>query len=100
LNLKINTDKSKLLVVSRGTHNDSYQLRYGNKLIEVVSEFNYHGVIFNRSGSYKPTEQKLMDRATKLLYKNLKRGMLHDLSIQCKLDLYDNIVQLILVCGC
>jgi hypothetical protein len=52
-NLRINTDKSKLLVFSRGRQKDNDQKRYGNKLIEVVSEFNYLGVIFNKSGSFK-----------------------------------------------
>ena len=99
-NLKINTDKSKLLVFSRGRHKDNYQLRYGNKLIEVVSEFNYLGVIFNRSGSFKTAKQKLVDKATKALYEVLKRGRFHNLSIQCQLDLFDKIVQPILLYGC
>jgi hypothetical protein len=41
-----------------------------------------------------------VDKATKALYEVLKRGRLHNLSIQCQLDLFDKIVQPILLYGC
>ena len=41
-----------------------------------------------------------MDKATKALYEVLKRGRLHNLSIQCQLDLFDKIVQPMLLYGC
>ena len=65
-----------------------------------MSEFNYLGVIFNRSGSFKTAKQKLVDKATKALYEVLKTGRLHNLTIQCQLDLFDKIVQPILLYGC
>ena len=43
---------------------------------------------------------KLAEKATKALYEVLKRGRLHNLSIQCHLDLFDKIVQPILLYGC
>jgi hypothetical protein len=44
--------------------------------------------------------KKLVDKATKALYEVLKWGRLHNLSIQCQLDLFDKIVQSILLYGC
>ena len=43
---------------------------------------------------------KLAEKATKALYEVLKRGRLHNLSIQCHLDLFDKIDQPILLYGC
>lgn len=52
-NLKMNIDKSKILVFSRGRRKENLQLRYDNRLIEVVTYFNYLGVTLSRSGSFK-----------------------------------------------
>ena len=40
---------------------------------------------------------KLAEKAKKALYEVLKRGKLHNLSIQCHLDLFDKIDQPILL---
>lgn len=96
----MNIDKSKIIVFSKGRRKENIQIKYNDKLIEVVTEFNYLGIVFSRSGSFKLEIQKLAEKATKALYEVLKKGRLHNLSIQCQLDLFDKIVQPILLYGC
>lgn len=71
-NLKMNIEKSKILVFCRGRRIENVQLRYDNRLLEVVTDFNYLGVTLSRSGSFKTAIQKLSEKATKAMYEVLK----------------------------
>ena len=41
-----------------------------------------------------------MDRGTQAMYELLKRGRLHNLSIQCQLELFDSMIKPIILYGC
>jgi hypothetical protein len=41
-----------------------------------------------------------VEKATKAMFEVLKRGKVHNLSIQCQLDLFDKIIKPILLYGC
>lgn len=69
---KMNIEKSKILVFCRGRRIENVQLRYDNRLLEVVTDFNYLGVTLSRSGSFKTAIQKLSEKATKAMYEVLK----------------------------
>ena len=96
----MNIDKSKSLIFRKGRQTGELQFRYDDKSIETVTNFNYLGITLSRTGSFKPAMHKLAEKATKALYEVLKRGRLHNLSIQCHLVLFDKIVQSILLYGC
>lgn len=57
----MNIDESKILVFNRGRRKENIQLRFDNRLIKVVTNFNYLGlrVTLSRSGSFKVAIQKL-----------------------------------------
>ena len=93
-NLKMNIDKSKILIFCKGRQSGELQFRYDDKSIETLTNFNYLGITLSRTGSFKTAMHKLAEKATKALYEVLKRGRLHNLSIQCHLDLFDKIVHL------
>ena len=42
----------------------------------------------------------LVDKGTKTIYEVLKKGRLHNLSIQCQLYIFDKTVKPILLYGC
>ena len=90
----MNIDKSKILIFSKGRQTGELQFRYDDKFIETVTNFNYLDITLSRTVSFKPAMHKLAEKATKELYEILKRGRLHNLSIQCHLDLFDKIVHL------
>lgn len=96
----MNIDKCKIIIFSKGRQKENVQIKYNDKFIEVVTDFNYLGIVFSRTGSFKIAIQKLAEKATKALYEVLKKGRFHNLSVQCQLDLFDKIVQPILLYGC
>lgn len=96
----MNIDKSKIIIFSKGRQKENVQIKYNDKFIEVVTDFNYLEIVFSRTRSFKIALQKLIEKATKALYEVLKKGRFHNLSVQCQLDLFDKIVQPILLYGC
>jgi hypothetical protein len=69
-------------------------------LIGIVSEFNYLGVLLSKSGNFSMAKKAQVEKATKAMFEILKRGKIHNLSIQCQLDLFDKIIKPILLYGC
>ena len=46
--LKVNCNKTKIVVFSRGKVNtDHYHFKFGNETIEIVNQYKYLGVSFN-----------------------------------------------------
>ena len=98
-NLKVNVDKTKIIVFgSRNAGN--LEFKYNDRVIDIVNEFNYLGIMFSSSGSFLKAKQKQLTKANKAIYEVLKKGRLHNLSIQCQLELFDRIIQPILLYGC
>jgi hypothetical protein len=57
------------------------------------------GKVFS-SGSFNAAKKDLVNKGTKAMYEVLKKGRLHNLSIQCQLDIFDKTVKPILLYGC
>ena len=58
-----------------------------------MKEFNYLGLLLTKTGNFKRAIKTLADKGTKAMYEILKRGKFHNLSISCQLDLFDEVVQ-------
>ena len=67
--------------------------------ISCVNEFNYLGILFNRTGNFNKTIKKQAEKATKAMFEVLKRGRRHNLSIECQLELFNKMVKPILLYG-
>ena len=52
-NLKMNIDKSKNFIFSKGRQTGELQFRYDDKSIEIITHFNYLGITLSRTGSFK-----------------------------------------------
>ena len=68
--------------------------------IEIVKEFNYLGLLLTKTGNFKRAIKTLADKGTKAMYEILKRGKFHNLFISCRLDLFNKVVNPILLYGC
>jgi hypothetical protein len=68
--------------------------------IGILSEFNYLGVLFSKSGNLSMAEKAQVEKATKAVFEVLKRGKIYNLSIQYQLDLFDKIIKPIILYGC
>ena len=97
--LKANTDKTKVIVFSRGRQSTNLKFTLNGSELEIVNEFNYLGILFNRTGNFNKAIKKQAEKATKAMFEVLKRGRTHNLSIECQLELFNNMVKPILLHG-
>lgn len=98
--LKVNIDKSKIVVFTKGRLPNSLSFKYNNVELEIVKTFNYLGVTFGRTGSFLQAKQANIKKATVAMFDLLKKAKLHNLSIECQLQLFDKTIQPILLYGC
>ena len=97
--LKVNIDKTKIMVFSRGRQETALKFFLNGKELEIVNEFNYLGIQLNRTGNFNKAINKQTEKATKAMYEVLKKGRIHNLSIECQIDLFNKIVKPILLYG-
>lgn len=98
--LKVNIDKSKIIVFSRGKIRNIPDFWYEGKLIEVVFEYTYLGVIFSNNGTFKKAKTKLVDQANRAMFGLLQRIRALSLPLDMSIDLFDKTVLPILLYGC
>ena len=68
--------------------------------MEIVPIFFYLGITFSKSGSFNTSIKDLVNKGKKTMYEVLKKGRIHNLSIQCQLDIFYETVKPILLYGC
>ena len=98
--LKININKTKLLVFSRGKIRNLPSIFFKGSKIEVVFEYKYLGVIFNYNNKFSKTINDRCTSANRAMFSLLKkcRNLLLPLDIQ--IDLFEKCVNPILLYGC
>ena len=57
--LKVNAEKSKVLVFSNGRLLANLKFTYNNRDLEIVPNFSYLGIAFSKSGSFNATKKIL-----------------------------------------
>ena len=98
--LKVNIDKTKIVIFGSGRTPQNLSFKYNGSEIEVVKNFNYLGIIFSKTGNFNLAKKRLVDKAVVSMYAVLKLGRKHNLSIKCLLSLFDKMVKPILLYGC
>ena len=71
--LKVNIDKTKVMIFSKGRLPTNVNFKYGDKELEIVKDFLYLGIKFSRSGWFSNAEKELLNRGTKAMYEVLKK---------------------------
>ena len=99
-NLKVNVNKTKIVIFGRGRQLPNTHFYFNDTHVEVVDEFKYLGVVFSKNNSFKENIKQLYDKAVRAMYGVLSKCRKHNLSIDCKLDLFDKIVKPIVLYGC
>ena len=98
-NLEVNLTKTKIVIFSRGKVKKHMDFMYGNKLVEVVDDYTYLGVIFNYDGSFKKAIDKQIAQATKSMYALLQKVKILKLPIDITCQLYNACVIPVLLYG-
>lgn len=96
--LKVNSKKTKVVIFGRGKN--SNQFTFEGSHLEIVNNFKYLGVKFFKNNSFNLNFNDLYDKAIKAMYSCIGKCRKHNLAIDCKLDMFDKIVQPIFLYGC
>ena len=99
--LKVNVKKTKIMIFGRyRTVQNNLYFTYNDTHIEIVDNYKYLGTFFTKSGSFMYNIKEQYDKAVKAMYSVLSKCKQHNLSIDCQVDMFDRIIQPILLYGC
>ena len=99
--MKVNVGKTKIMVFGKCNRKQrKHVFTYQNQIIDIVEHFNYLGVYFSQNGSFNYNIKQQYNKATRAMYNVIRKCKQHNLSIDLQLDLFDKIVQPILLYGC
>ena len=66
--LLVNVEKTKILCFASGRLPNNLYFRYDNRYIEIVKEFNYLGILLNRTGNFNLAIKSQADNGTRAMY--------------------------------
>ncbi len=98
--LKLNCNKTKIIVFSRGMTNlGKYKFEFGCEQIEVAEDYKYSGVLFNYNGRFRKGEMESKEQATKAMYSVIGKARKLDLPVDIQMELFSAMVLPVLTCG-
>ena len=98
--LKVNSSKTKVIIFSKRKPKVMPKLVFDNKVLEIVTEFKYLGVVFKSTGSFNNCKVYLKEQATKAMFALLSKGRVLNLPVDVMLELFDKTVLPIMLYGC
>ena len=72
--LAINTQKTKVMIFSRGKSRNIPKFNYNGLPLEVVTEYRYLGIDFNYNGKFTKCKKHLFEQAQKPMYSLLRKS--------------------------
>ena len=100
-NLTVNVDKTKIVVFRKAghlAHNESWT--YNNQDVEIVSTFNYLGIVLSSGGSFIPATKTLADKGLRAMHCLLETIKETQVPIKIMFNLFDSLVASVLSYGC
>ena len=98
--LKLNADKCKVMIFSRGKVRNIPLWFIGDKRLEVVFDFGYLGLKLNYNNKFKTAQIDLCTRASRAMFLLLKKANRLSLPLDVILDLFDKTVLPVLTYCC
>lgn len=90
--LKVNVEKTKIVIFSRGKVKKHRNFLFGSNPVEVVDEYNYLGMIFSYNGTFVRAIEYRLQQAQKAMYSLLTKARRLCLPIDIICDLFDKTV--------
>ena len=81
---------AKIVIFGRGTNDRSFSF-VGSQL-DIVNNFKYLGVTFSKMNSFNWNIKELCEKATKAMYGVIGKCRIHNLPLDCKLDMFDKAI--------
>ena len=98
--LKVNEEKTKIIVFGNGRLPNETRFVYNNNPIEIVNNFKYLGVHFTGKGFSQFNIKQLYDKGIKAMYGAIAKCREHNLSMECKFDIFDKAIKPVILYGC
>ena len=98
--LKVNVDKTKIVIFSRGKIRKHRNFFFGADPVDVVNEYTYLGMVFNYDGTFNKAIEKQLQQARKAMYSLLTKARRLCLSVDIICDLFQKIVVPVLTYAC
>ena len=98
--LRINCDKSKIMILSKSGRRFSYDFTVGGAKLEVVNRYTYLGVTLSASGATTEAKNDLRIKSRKALFKLI--SLIHNTHLNqlIALKLFDQLIRPIACYGC
>jgi hypothetical protein len=95
--LKLNTDKSKVLVFKRGRDVKHERWFYGDNEIQKTNQIKYLGIMFTANGQFNLAQKTLADQANKAVFTLYKKlNAFPTISTSEQINLFDKLITPIL----
>ena len=98
--LKVNVDKTKIVIFSRGKIRKHRNFFFGALPIDVVDEYTYLGMVCNYDGTFNKAIQKQIKQANKAMYSLLTKARRLFLPIDIIFDTFEKTVVPVLTYAC
>lgn len=95
--LQVNVNKTKVIIFSKRKLRQNQTFTLNGTVLEVVENFKYLGLIFQRNGTFKEHRKYICNQARKAMYGVLRRGRELSLPIDVMLKLFHTMVEPILL---
>ena len=99
--LRLNTEKSKIIVFRKGNRPPTQQWKFGDNVLQTATAISYLGITLSSNGLMTQAQAKLADQANKacfLLHKRLSK--FKNMSVSVIMDLFDKYIGAILNYSC
>ena len=97
--LKVNVDKTKVIIFAPGRVRKFKSFRFGDSSIDVVEDYVYLGTTFNFNGTFKKAQAKQAKQARKATYSLITRIKQLNLTVEVSIELFEKLVIPILLYG-
>ena len=98
--LSVNTEKTKVVIFSKGKLRKKPTFEFDNKNLEIVDQYKYLGIIMNFTGKFNVAVRNLCEQARKAMFSLINKTRKLNLPINLQIELFESTIQPILLYGC
>ena len=98
--LEINSQKTKVVIYGSNGRSNVADFKFGNQFISVTCEYTYLGINMPCNGNLAKSIVSLRNQASKAMFAMFTKSKKLGLEVDVQLQLFDNLVQPIMLYGC
>ena len=97
--LKVNLDKTKVIIFSKGKITKYKPFKFGNNTVDIVEDYVYLGTTFNFNGTFNKAKNKQVLQAQKAYYSLLSKVRNLNLAVDVFKELFEKLAIPVLLYG-